>query len=60
MSKKSDKRNGVSFSPELREIIGRLKNKEPELDQIVNREGDKDNVEQDKRSNGGTDTENPS
>jgi len=60
MTKKSDKGCGVSFSPELREVIGRLKNKEPELDQIVNREGDKDNGEQDKRNNGGTDTEDPS
>ena len=60
MSKKSDKGSGVSFSPELREVIGRLKNKEPELDQIVKRERDKDHGEQDNRSDGGTDEEDPS
>lgn len=34
MSKKSDKGDGVSFSPELGEVIRRLKRKEPELDEL--------------------------
>jgi hypothetical protein len=55
MSKKSDKGSGVSFSPELREVIGRLKRKEPELQEIVNQEGDKDHGEQDNSGNGSTD-----
>jgi len=38
MKKKSDKGNGVSFSPELGEALSRLKRKEPELDEIVGRE----------------------
>jgi len=38
MNKKSDRRNGMSFSPELGEAIRRLKRKEPELDELVNRE----------------------
>jgi hypothetical protein len=37
MSKKSDKGSGVSLSPEFGEIVRRLKDKEPELDEIVNR-----------------------
>jgi hypothetical protein len=41
MSKKSDKGTGVSLSPEFGEIVRRLKDKEPELDEIVNRGGAK-------------------
>jgi hypothetical protein len=46
MSKKSDKGNGVSFSPELGEVIRRLKRKEPELDEMVDQEGAKDDEEE--------------
>lgn len=41
MKKKSYKGDGVSlFPPELGEITRRLKNKEPELDEMVNQEGE--------------------
>ncbi len=53
MTKKSDKGVGVSFSPELGEVIRRLKRKEPELDELVNREIAED--EHDTANGGGTD-----
>jgi len=46
MSKQSDKGNGVSFSPELGEVIRRLGRKEPELDHMVDQEGAKDHEEE--------------
>lgn len=47
MRKKSDKGDGVSFSPEFREIVRRLKGKEPELDETLNHEGSVDHAEED-------------
>jgi hypothetical protein len=38
MKKKSDKGSGVSLSRDLREVISGLKDREPELDEILNRE----------------------
>lgn len=37
MKKKSDKGSGVSFSPELTEVLRRVKGNEPELDEVVGR-----------------------
>jgi len=38
MTKKIDRPNGVFISPELREVISRLRDVEPELQEIVRRE----------------------
>ncbi len=35
MTKRIDRPNGVFISPELREVISRLRDREPELDEIV-------------------------
>ena len=55
MTKKSDKGHGVSFSPEFREIVRRLKDKEPELDEIVSREGSADHAEENAQGAGQND-----
>jgi hypothetical protein len=47
MSRKSDKGDGLSFSPEFREIVGRLKRPEPELEEMVDRETEHDREGQD-------------
>jgi hypothetical protein len=60
MSTKSDKGSGVSLSPELREVISRLKRKEPELQETVNRGGEQDYGREDNGTVGGRDSEDPS
>ena len=45
MKKKSNEGNGVLFPPELREVTGRLKDKEPELDALVTRESQRETGE---------------
>lgn len=37
-SKKNNRRNGALFSPELLEVVSRLKRREPELDEILKRQ----------------------
>lgn len=59
MKKKSDKGSGVSFSPELGEVIRRLKRKEPELEEIIDQNGGTNHVGEDSGTNGGRDTEDP-
>jgi hypothetical protein len=57
MSKKSDKGFGVSFSPELQEVIRRIKRKESELEEIIDHEGGEDHVGEDSGCDSGRDTE---
>ena len=38
--KKSNKPSGVSLSPEFKEVIKRLKDKKPELDAIIEKNGE--------------------
>ncbi len=59
MSNKSDRGCGVSFSPELREVTGRLKDKEPELEEIIDHEGGEDHGRKDSGTDSGGDTEDP-
>jgi hypothetical protein len=59
MSKKSDKGTGVSFSPELKEVMKRLKRKEPELEETVDQEGSEDHVRAPSGRHGGADEDNP-
>jgi hypothetical protein len=40
--KKSNTPNGLSLSPEFKEVVKRIKNKEPELDELVKRDGELD------------------
>ena len=37
--KKSNAPSGTSLSPEFKEVVKRLKNKEPELDALIDEEG---------------------
>jgi uncharacterized protein YdcH (DUF465 family) len=55
MSKKSDRRSGVSFSPELKEVMSRLKRKEPELQELIDQEERSDHGREQLERNGGTD-----
>ena len=53
---KNNTPTGPLFSPEFKEVVKRLKRKEPELDEIVNDGGANGHAEEDSR---GTDTEPP-
>lgn len=57
--KKNNKQVGSLFSPEFLEVVSRLKDKEPELEEIVNRQGKQTNQQtgRDTMNETGTTTE---
>lgn len=57
MKQKSDKGCGVSFSPELGEVLRRLKRKEPELNEIIDQEEGDDHGGEDSGTDRSRDTE---